>query len=306
MRRGEIVGPNMNKCESSPQRNILFFVTEMDAEVSSRGNDNALRLPRAFANQGWSVQIRPHASLHLQRGSLFAEELDLANQQLIWPIGFGPRAGFLDRAQLLSNLPQEKLITPISELVLQHGKASWLDHCSETFIHCDPAVLSSFVKGPGQWVLKPLAGSYGRGVALLGDQPREQIEAAMAKDPGSYFMVQRYLAEVEAGEKRTLVAGGAVIGTYMRLPRNGLHANLSQQAALAQATLSQSEQNLVSTLQDQLIRRRIGFAAIDTVGDTLVEVNIANPGGFGTLDDLYQRDHAQALVGALTRFAEIR
>jgi glutathione synthase/RimK-type ligase-like ATP-grasp enzyme len=48
----------------------------------------------------------------------------------------------------------------------------------------------------------------------------------------------------------------------------------------------------------------IGFAAIDLVDDVLMEVNVANPGGLGTLNKLYDEDFGPALVRAVTQFIQ--
>jgi glutathione synthase/RimK-type ligase-like ATP-grasp enzyme len=57
---------------------------------------------------------------------------------------------------------------------------------------------------------------------------------------------------------------------------------------------------LINDIVEDLKRRRIGYAAIDTVGDYLMEVNIANPGGLGTLATVYGRDFGADVVSAVT------
>ena len=41
---------------------------------------------------------------------------------------------------------------------------------------------------------------------------------------------------------------------------------------------------------------KIGFAAVDTCSGFAIEVNVVNPGGLSTLDELYQTDSATRVV----------
>jgi glutathione synthase/RimK-type ligase-like ATP-grasp enzyme len=99
-----------------------------------------------------------------------------------------------------------------------------------------------------------------------------------------------------------LVVGGKIIGSYLRKPSDGLHANLAQMANAEKATLERPAAKLVATIQQDLIVNRIGFAAIDTVGKWLMEVNVANPGGLGTLNRLYDQDVGPEVVKAIEHF----
>ena len=52
----------------------------------------------------------------------------------------------------------------------------------------------------------------------------------MSVRPGEYFMLQRFLPEIALG-KPHLVVAGRIIGSYLRIPTNDLHANLAQHEA---------------------------------------------------------------------------
>ena len=47
------------------------------------------------------------------------------------------------------------------------------------------------------------------------------------------------------------------------------------------------------------MQRQVGFAAIDTVGGYLMEVNLANPGGLGTLSQFHGTLPEQRLLDAI-------
>ena len=237
--------------------------------------------------------------LTLTPEGLVVDDFALHEADLIWPLGFGPRSGFLDRAHLLRQLPQEKLISPIAEHVLGHGKAQWSEYCPPTYVSNDAAYLQRIAKEfGGDWVLKPLAGSYGRDVHHVQSNQSGIICDVMQEQPGSYFALQRFIAGIIEGEVRTLVAGGQIIGSYRRLPQNGIRANLS---ALGRASVHDQEidTELIDKVRTDLQRRHIGYAAIDTVGSYLMEVNLVNPGGLGTLCEIYGRDFADQVVRAI-------
>ena len=115
-------------------------------------------------------------------------------------------------------------------------------------------------------------------------------------------MLQRFLPEIALGETRTLIAAGRIIGSYLRVPTDQLHANLAQQGEAQITVLGNAQSTLVERIAADLLTQNIGFAAVDTVGDTLMEVNIANPGGLGTLNRLYHRDFGPDLVHAIEGF----
>lgn len=279
-------------------KSVIFLIANSAADTAS--NDNHLRLPRAFSDCGWQVaQVDPEC-LRMSPDGLSGDGYRLSDADLVWPLGFGSRAGFLDRAHLLSQLPQARLVTPVAEQVLAHGKAQWAQLCAPTYISNDSAELQSVAQNHGgEWVIKPLAGSYGRGVQHLVPDQYSVINSVMDSQQGAYFVLQRFIPEITHGEIRTLVAGGKVIGSYRRQPQQGIRANLAADSLAVAVTAAEVNQTLLDTVVDDLSKRRIGYAAIDTVGTYLMEVNLANPGGLGTLSSVYNQDFGAQVVAAI-------
>ena len=278
---------------------VIFLISDDAANTAS--NDNYARLPKAFADCGWNVSVADPARLLMSPEGLAVANHPLHRTDVIWPVGFGPEVGFLDRAHLLYQLPPERLITPIAEQVLGHGKAQWSKYCAPTHISNDPThLLSVAEQNGGDWVIKPLAGSYARGVQRITHKDYGRISEVMEAPQGAYFVLQRFVPEIENGEIRTLVAAGEIIGSYRRLPINGIHANLSAGSQALRVATKDINMRLINDIVEDLKRRRIGYAAIDTVGDYLMEVNLANPGGLGTLATVYGRDFGADVVSAVT------
>ena len=269
-------------------------------------NDNAQVLPRLFRAGGWRVRKAQHRAIHRAPAGLACNDEALAQFDLIWPVGFGPHQGFLDWVHLLDDLPPRKLINPPSALVMKHGKAAWIEHSADTYMAAEPErLIASMQENPGEWVLKPMAGSFGEGVIRLASSEHERLRQAMSQKPGAYFVLQRFLPEIAHGETRTLIVGGQIIGSYLRVPTNKFHANLAKKALTQRTELSAAQLSLIKTLNADMLDQHIGFAAIDLVGDTLMEVNIANPGGIGTLQQLYERDFGIDIINAANAFLDL-
>ncbi len=288
------------KTPSGPGRPGILFLLGDPARAR---NDNHERLPRAFRQIGWEVLTQPHHALQLTAGRPTVAGLDLEGLQLIWPLGFGAQGTFLDRMQLLDLVDPEKLVNAPRALTFLHGKYRWLQHMPETHAGSNVDMLADVITaGGGDWVVKPAAGSYGEGVCLVraGDDPRPPLRRVIhpephggaARAPGRYCLVQRFLPEVAHGETRAVLAGGELIGQYLRIPTDGLHANLHRRGSAARTNLTPKQTSLVRALTRDLARLQVGFAAVDLVGDRLLEVNVANPGGLGTLQALHG-DHGE-------------
>ena len=290
---------------------ILFLITadpNLDASdvAQQASNDNAQVLPRLFRAGGWRVRKAQHRAIHRAPAGLACNDEALAKFDLIWPVGFGPHQGFLDWVHLLDDLPPRKLINPPSALVMKHGKAAWIEHSADTYMAAEPErLIATMQENPGEWVLKPMAGSFGEGVIRLASSEHERLRQAMSQQPGAYFVLQRFLPEIAHGETRTLIVGGQIIGSYLRVPTNNFHANLAKKALTKRTELSAAQLSLVKTLNADMLDQHIGFAAIDLVGDTLMEVNIANPGGIGTLQQLYARDFGIDIINAANAFLNL-
>lgn len=263
-------------------RRILFLVTDVPHQS---GNDNHEVLPRVFEHLGWNVEIAAHDAV----GKIsHPEQFDL-----LWPIGFGPRQSYAARLQQLAQLPIKQFINAPLAVHRLHSKIEWLEHCPATHVSDDPVALTKMwlAEPPtSTWVLKPEAGSYGKAIILLSEASSEDaIHHAMQAQHGSWLL-QRYLPEIAKGETRTLICGGEVIGSYLRVPSEGFKANLSQGAttlALEPDDAYTTEPQILDPIRKKLVAEGINFAAVDICNDYLIEVNVANPGGLNTINKLH-------------------
>ncbi|MEM9620657.1 MAG: hypothetical protein AAF993_03350 [Pseudomonadota bacterium] len=272
---------------------VLFLISAAEPH-----NNNHQRLPEVFQNAGWQVTCLGHNELSQHCSEIRAGGKPIDHFDLIWPIGFGPRAQFLDRIQILQQLPPEQLITaPVAMLIL-HGKAAWQAFAPPTYLSNQADELADIVAAKaGRWVLKPHAGSLARQVHQISEAV--DIRQIMRQAEPQYWLLQRYNEAIIDGEIRTLVCGREVLGSYRRLPNAEGIANLAEGGQAVPTTLTGDETRLVAQVHEKLIINQVGFAAIDIAGQYLMEANIANPGGLHTLETLYGQDLGARLVSAV-------
>ncbi len=284
-------------------RRVLFLL----GDAGKARNDNHRRLPAAFADLGWTVTTADHDALRVRDNALTVDRVGMLDFDLVWPLGFGRQATFFDRMQLLRQAPQARFVTTVDALVYLHGKHRWLEHQPPTHTSNDPAELRRLIEQGGEWVLKPTAGSYGRDVCLVRDagEGRRALERLARLYPDGYLILQRYVPEARSGEKRSIVAGGEIVASYLRAPADGLLANVTAGARVSRTTLSGTERSLVETVAAGLAETGAGFAAVDTVYPYLMEVNVANPGGLETLASLGDATAAARSVTAICRWRAV-
>jgi len=260
---------------------IAFLITPAHAH-----NDNHLRLPRLFQQAGWQTDVLPHDAMNWRRGEVYCGDHPARRYELIWPIGLGPRSTYLDRQEILCRLAPHHCINAPEAYLSRHGKSAWLAYAPPTYIARDAQTLTAAMSDEAErWVLKPLAGSFGHQVHVV-SRP-EEVTAIVSADPSHYWMLQAFIASIEKGETRTLLCADKIIGSYLRIPTDGWRANLVADGTAECTVLSDADAALVEAVSHDLRQAGIRFAAIDSAGGYVVEVNIANPGGLGTLSDLH-------------------
>ena len=179
---------------------------------------------------------------------------------------------------------------------------SLANHLPETHAAASARYLLECLDDATPWVLKPSGASFGRDVQLIHANPagRQAIRALIERD--GFAVLQRYVAAVERGEVRCLLAAGEIVGCYRRVPTAGdFRANLATGATAEPYAPSGTERELMGKIGRWLLSAGVGFAATDIAWPYLIEINVANPGGLATLENLTGTDPAPAAAEWLTR-----
>lgn len=155
----------------------------------------------------------------------------------------------------------------------------------------------------GSVVLKPARGSGGRGVALVSRRQPPELDEAFdqaARSGDGYVVVQSYLPEAEAGEKRLVWLDGEVLGGYLRQRAEGeFRHNLKRGGHAEPTVVTDEERAIVARLSPFLVRAGVRLAGLDVIGHHLVEVNALNPGGAFHTDRLSGTHLADVILSRL-------
>jgi len=265
-----------------------------------------MRLPCAFASLGWDCLKASQQSICLESGQACVLREGTATPlhtfDLVWHLGLGDRRSFLDRMELLSMLPNRLMVTPPSALALRHGKlhihAPLLAHMlPKTHASSDIDYLVSKLD-EGEWVVKPAAGSFGRGVHRVHTHMPNLRETLFESARGGLLVLQKHISTKQP-ETRVLFAEGEPVGRYGRKPGADGLSNLARGAAAVKYELEPRLVRCLTQVGGWLKREGIGFAAADFRGGYLIEINIANPGGLATVQALTGKDASIRVATAL-------
>jgi len=131
-------------------------------------------------------------------------------------------------------------------------------------------------------ILKPLYGNGGAAVFRLaaGDTnlgALVELFQGVFREP---FMIQKYLPEVRAGDKRILLVDGEPAGVINRVPADDeTRSNMHIGGRAEPAELSDRDREICARIGPELRRRGLILAGIDVIGDWLTEINVTSPTG---------------------------
>lgn len=164
------------------------------------------------------------------------------------------------------------------------------------FPHCTPPTLITrqardiheFQAEHGAIVIKPLHGMGGRSVfRLLPGDPNLNVVIETLTDRGRAFcMVQRFIPEIEQGDKRILIVDGEPVPYCLaRIPAPGeTRGNLAAGARGEVRPLGERDLWIAEQVGPELRARGVLFAGLDVIGDFLTEINITSPTCIRELD----------------------
>lgn len=177
--------------------------------------------------------------------------------------------------------------------------------CPPTFVAREAEALKQFVIEQGDCVLKPLDGMAGR--SIFRTSPRDPnlnviIETLTAA--GKHFaLAQRYLPEIEQGDKRILMIDGEPVSYCLaRIPQGGdFRGNLARGGIGIAQPLSDRDRWICSQVAPELRRRGLMLVGLDVIGAYLTEINVTSPTGIRDIDDQTGSNIAGMLFDAIER-----
>ncbi len=171
-----------------------------------------------------------------------------------------------------------------------------------TLITRDRQAILDFRSEYGDVVMKPLYGNGGAGVVKVGrDDPNFgslfDMFTAMSREP---WVVQRFLPEVTAGDKRIILVDGVPLGAVNRVPQPGdIRSNMVRGGAAETTMLSDREREICARIGPALKERGLLFTGIDVIHGNLTEINVTSPTGIRAIKRLGGPDLAVPIWDAI-------
>jgi glutathione synthase len=152
-------------------------------------------------------------------------------------------------------------------------------------------------------VIKPLHGNGGKAIFKV-EADGANLSALMEMFNAAWVephMVQAFVPEVQAGDKRIVLVDGVVAGAINRIPGAGeIRSNLAVGGSAERTVLTETEEEICATLGPELKRRGLVFVGIDVIGGKwLTEINVTSPTGIVAIDAFNGTDTAGMIWDAI-------
>lgn len=167
---------------------------------------------------------------------------------------------------------------------------AWFSECCpKQLISRDIRMLREFYEKEGDIVCKPLDVMGGMSVFhLRPDDPNVNVVfETLTRNGAQSVMVQQFIPEITAGDKRILIINGAPVPFALaRIPgEKDWRGNLSAGAKGIAQPLSARDKKICDIVGPVLRARGLFFVGIDVIGDYLTEINVTSPTCIRELDE---------------------
>lgn len=172
-----------------------------------------------------------------------------------------------------------------------------------TIVTRDSAEIRRFHAEHQDIILKPLDGMGGMGIFRVGPDGLNlgSITETLNRDGAQSVMVQKFLPEIAAGDKRVLIIGGKPVPFCLaRIPQGGeVRGNLAAGGKGVAQPLSARDREIAEALGPVLQSRGLLLAGVDVIGDCVTEINVTSPTCFQEIFDQTGCDVASLYIDAL-------
>ena len=146
--------------------------------------------------------------------------------------------------------------------------------------------IKKFFKKNEKVILKPIHSFGGNDIHLLSKFDLKFIKKFIKKH--EYIICQKYLSNINKGDKRVFLINGKVMGAISRVPKKGSFlSNMSKGAKPINTQLTNIEKKISKLVAKNLRKENIFFAGIDFIDQKLNgDINVTSPTGLKTFYDL--------------------
>ena len=161
--------------------------------------------------------------------------------------------------------------------------------CPEVLVASDAKLLKAFHAFHEDVIFKPLDGMGGASIfrAGKGEPNLNVIIETLTEFGQQQIMAQRYLPEIEHGDKRILMINGYPVDHVLaRIPSSGeTRGNLAAGGSGVAQPLTDRDRWICEQIGPVLRAKEIHFAGLDVIGNSLTEINVTSPTCIREIDD---------------------
>lgn len=266
-------------------------------EAQNRGHELFYYTPDNLAFDDGRVTATGHKlTVRREHGNHFSvgeqEVVDLADWDVVWLRQDPPfDMGYITTTHILDRIHPETLVVnnpfwvrnyPEKLLVLDYP-----DLTPPTTIARDLDTLKAFRERHGDVILKPLYGNGGAGVFKLSKTDSNinslhELFAGINREP---LIIQKFLPDVSAGDKRVILVDGEAVGGINRVPAKGeTRSNMHVGGRPEKVELTPRDLEICARIGPLLREKGQIFVGIDVIGGQLTEINVTSPTGIQELE----------------------
>ena len=193
---------------------------------------------------------------------------------------------YITAAQILERLQPEVLVLNDPRAIRDAPEKLFVldfpDLTPPTLITRDVGAMRAFRDQYKDVIIKPLYGNGGAGVFRI--KPDDSNFNAMLEMFTDFYeepsIMQQFLPDVTAGDKRIILLDGEAVGAINRVPAEGeTRSNMHVGGVATAVEMSARDQEICDRIGPVLSERGLIFAGIDVIGDYLTEINVTSPTG---------------------------
>lgn len=266
-------------------------------EAQARGHELFYYTPDRLAYdqdrvtaRGWPLTVQRVEGDHFTLGE--EAVVDLSDFDVIWLRQDPPFDMFyITTTHILERLTPETLVVNDPFWVRNYPEKLLIldfpDLMPPTAITRDLATIRAFREQHGDVILKPLYGNGGAGVFHLPQSDRNlsslhEMFTGFSREP---LIVQKFLPEIEAGDKRVILVDGDPVGAINRLPAKGeTRSNMHVGGRPEKIALNDRDREICERIGPLLREKGQIFVGIDVIGNYLTEINVTSPTGIQELE----------------------
>ncbi len=145
--------------------------------------------------------------------------------------------------------------------------------------------IENFLDKIGEIITKPLYGNGGVGIHRFNKQNFNPDDLKQYLDLP--IMAQKYIKEINQGDRRLILIDGEYCGSVARIPKDGdIKANFHAGGKAKKTDLVFRDREIIESVGPQLAKKNLFFVGIDIIGDYLTEINVTSPTGIKQINTL--------------------